>query len=125
LHAKLTHYRYILQVPLTSHFAPIINLPENVARVLGPSTRLLERAVGTITDGTQARAIEKLAEEIQRGSAVEMLGRIQTHYVKKMVEAQERQREARARAEEAVDAAQTKGATGVKPPVKDKEGKGE
>jgi hypothetical protein len=125
---------YMVHVPLTSVFAPVLDLPTNADRVLGPPYRLISQYLNTFSDGTQERGIHRLVDEVKRGGAFEMIGRIGDHYSKKVAEGRERAAAARAqqasaveeaaRAQEAVSAAQ-KPTNVPNAPVKDKEGKGE
>lgn len=123
---------YLLHVPFTSLFSPILNLPANLERVLGPPFRLVDRYTSSFTDGTQTRAMNRLAEEIKRGGAIDMVTQIGSFYQRKHEQRLEHDREARERHDEAMRAAKEGKGGGAREAAsraadvnKEREGKGE
>lgn len=60
----------MLYVPLTSLFWPIVSLPENAERVLGPPMRLLQKVAGMVKDGTQLDLARDIGERMLDGRGV-------------------------------------------------------
>lgn len=98
-----------MHVPLTSVFWPILALPDNVNRVVGPPTRFITRYIETFTDGTQTRQLKRLGEEMANGSGLTFAGKIWQHALLRIREVNEhyeaRKEEAAERAEQARQAA--------------------
>ena len=69
---------------MTSLFHPILSIPTTISRIVNPSLNLISRYKESFTDGSQTRAFRKLRTEIERGGAVEMLGKVGEHWDKKI-----------------------------------------
>ncbi|WVF68050.1 hypothetical protein IAT40_002812 [Kwoniella sp. CBS 6097] len=114
----------VLHMPLKTIFNPITSIPSTLNTLLTPSFNLLRFYSNSFTDGSQSRSLEKLTHEIQRGGALEMLGKLRGYWEKRVQETREKRdqmlREANAEAGAGRD-----GRDRVKDVGKEVEGKGE
>ncbi|CAD6570027.1 MAG: hypothetical protein TREMPRED_005565 [Tremellales sp. Tagirdzhanova-0007] len=89
-HGSLTH------LPLTSLFYPILSIPTTVHRLFTPTLNLLGRYRDSFSDGSQSRALAQFREEVERGGAEGVLGKVRDHWgrqLKNQRESIEKQRE--------------------------------
>ncbi|KAL7422908.1 hypothetical protein Q5752_002205 [Cryptotrichosporon argae] len=91
----------LLHLPLTSLFAPLLNLPENISRVLAPSYNLLSAYASSFSDGSQRRALRAFADEAARGGAVDVLRKVREHHLKKAQRIREEREKMRSEKESA------------------------
>lgn len=77
-------FRSMAYLPLTSIFHPILSIPTTINRIFSPTLNFLNRYRDSFTDGSQTRALEKFREEVDKGGAVAVLGKVKGHWEKKV-----------------------------------------
>ena len=88
--------RSLTHLPLTSLFYPILSIPTTVHRLFTPTLNLLGRYRDSFSDGSQSRALAQFREEVERGGAEGVLGKVRDHWgrqLKNQRESIEKQRE--------------------------------
>ncbi|OCF30746.1 hypothetical protein I316_07632 [Kwoniella heveanensis BCC8398] len=80
----------VFYMPLKTIFNPITSIPSTLNTLLTPSFNLLRFYANSFTDGSQARSLEKITHEIQRGGALEMLGKLRGYWEKRVQETREK-----------------------------------
>ncbi|WVQ95606.1 hypothetical protein IAU59_002703 [Kwoniella sp. CBS 9459] len=117
----------VLYMPLKTIFNPITSIPSTLNTLLTPSFNLLRFYSNSFTDGSQSRSLEKLTHEIQRGGALEMLGKLRGYWEKRVQETKEKRDQMLREANNAGAGAEggRDGRDRVKDVGKEVEGKGE
>lgn len=74
---------YLLYLPLTSVFWPILNLPQNVERVVGPPVRLLQRVGDLIQRGVPQDLGRDVVERMVDGRGLAFGGQVWDYVARK------------------------------------------
>jgi len=92
----------LFHLPLTSLFYPVLSIPSTLHRIFDPPLHFLQLYRASFSDGTQKRGLQKFREEVEKGGAYEVVGKIQRQFARRVEMARdevERAREEQKRAD--------------------------